>query len=115
MSHRAPLFPRAAKIANICTLFASMECPPTVVNELNAAIEVPRRHLGRTKTGLATCQNPTLAGVSGHSNDYRAAWFRTAAPVAVLYRGIEIDGVFRLQREIIAANLDGHGALDNKK
>src|SRR5206468_10916186 len=42
-------------------------------------------------------------------------WFRTATPVAVLYRGIEIDGVFRVQRKLIAADLNGHGPLDNKQ
>jgi hypothetical protein len=47
---------------NIYALFASMECPPTVVNELKAAIGVPRRHPGSTKTRLGTCQNSTLAG-----------------------------------------------------
>ena len=50
---------------------------------------------------------------SRYRDDYPSTCFRPCPPVAVSHRRVKIDGVFRLQKEFLAANLDGQGALQN--
>src|ERR1700686_1614287 len=50
---------------------------------------------------------------SRYRDDYSSTWFRPSPAIAVSHRRVEIDGVFRLQKEFLAANLDGQGALQN--
>ena len=85
-----------------------MEWPLGLVNEVEIAIWVPRKQQkgGRKGAGKARLRQKGRGqrGKSGHGDDQAGAGFCRAPAIAVLHSGVEINGVFGLQKKLFATD-----------